>query len=178
MTTGIEGGLDLRLFNGRITVDFTYYHQKTVDILVARPIAPTTGYSNLWQNSGEMLNKGIELSVGFTPVKTSDFIWDVNLNFTKNESEVLQLAEGVDEINIESAFTSMGSYAIVGDPYGALYSDKWQRDEAGKMVIDAEGYPIIADLRGNVGNPFPDWLMNIRNTVSYKKIISELFIRY
>lgn len=168
MTTGIEGGLDLRFFNGRATVDFTYYYQKTTDILVARPIAPTTGYSNLWQNSGEMENKGIELSVGGTPVKLRNFSWDINLNFTKNENEVLKLAENVDEINIESAFYSMGSYAIVGDPYGALYSDMWERNDDGQMVIDEDGYPIIADLRGNVGNPFPDWLMNIRNTFNYK----------
>ncbi|MCW3805397.1 SusC/RagA family TonB-linked outer membrane protein [Plebeiibacterium marinum] len=170
MTTGIEAGLDIRLLNGRANIDLTYYKQETKDILVARPIAPTTGFSELWQNSGEMENRGIELSVGGTPVKLRDFSWDINLNFTKNENEVKKLAEGVDEIEIEAAFYSMGSYAIVGDPYGALYSDMWVRDANGKMVVDDEGYPIIADERGNVGNPFPDWLMNIRNTFSYKSL--------
>ncbi len=170
MTNGIEGGLDLRFFNGRLNLDVTYYNQKTVDILVARPIAPTTGFSNLWENAGEMTNKGVELTLSGSPVRTSSFSWDIMVNFSKNENEVLKLAEGVEEISIEAAFYSMGSYAIVGDPYGALYSDLWLRDDAGNMVIDVDGYPIIADERGNVGNPFPDWLSNIRNTFSYKDL--------
>jgi hypothetical protein len=82
---------------------------------------------------------------------------------------VISLADGVDEINIESAFSSLGSYAIVGQPYGALYGSKWARSSDGKLLIDPNsGLPIIADERGNIGNPFPDWLMNIRNSFTYK----------
>lgn len=176
MTTGIEGGVDLRFFNGRLNLDATYYNQKTVDILVARPISPATGFGNLYENSGEMSNKGVEVTLSGAPVRTSNFSWDIIANFSKNENEVLKLAEGVEEIDIEAAFYSMGSYAIVGDPYGALYSDLWLRDDAGNMVIDVDGYPIIADERGNVGNPFPDWLANIRNTVTFKDLSLSFLI--
>ncbi|MFO7657962.1 MAG: SusC/RagA family TonB-linked outer membrane protein [Bacteroidales bacterium] len=176
MTTGIEGGLDLRFFNGRLNLDVTYYNQKTVDILVQRPIAPSTGYAAIYENSGEMLNQGIELTLSGSPIKTSSFSWDIMVNFTINQNEVLKLAEGVDEISIESAFYSMGSYAIVGKPYGALYSDMWLRDANGKMVVDEFGYPIIADERGNVGNPFPDWLSNVRNTLTYKSLSLSFLI--
>ncbi len=176
MTRGIEGGMDLRFFNDRFNIDFTYYNQKTTDILVSRPIAPSTGYGYVYENSGEMVNKGVELTVGVTPVKTSDFSWNAVLNFSKNNNEVLKLAEGVDEINIESAFTSFGSYAIVGMPYGALYSDKWLRNDEGEMVIDSDGYPIVSEERGYVGNPFPDWLANFRNTFNYRNFsLSFLF---
>ncbi len=175
-TRGIEGGLDLRFFNGRANLDFTYYNQKTMDILVDRPISPSTGFGSVYENSGEMVNKGVEITLGITPIQTSSFAWNATLNFTKNKNEVLKLAENVDEINIESAFTSFGSYAIVGKPYGALYSEMWERNENGEMIVDEEGYPIVADERGYVGNPFPDWLANIRNTFTYKNVsLSFLF---
>ncbi|MBN2806462.1 MAG: SusC/RagA family TonB-linked outer membrane protein [Prolixibacteraceae bacterium] len=172
MTRGIEGGLDLRFLKGRVSADITYYHQLTTDILVKRPIAASSGYVYIWENSGEMVNKGLELTLGLTPVKTNQFRWDIMANFSKNVNEVLKLNDAVDaesnpvitDIEVESAFTEFGSYAIVGQPYGALYSTMWLRDDAGNMVCDADGYPIVADNRGYVGNPFPDWMANIRNT--------------
>lgn len=178
MTSGIEGGFDLRFLNGRITADITYYHQVTTDILVQRPIASTSGYQYIWENSGEMLNKGLELTLGLTPIKTNNLKWEMVGNFSKNVNEVLKLNDAVDangnpvitEIQLESAFSEFGSYAIVGQPYGTLYSDMWQRDANGNMVCDADGYPIIADNRGFVGSPFPDWMANIRNTVQYKNL--------
>jgi len=176
MTTEVEVGADLRFLNGRLGLDFTYYNKNTKDILVNMPIAPSTGYSSLYVNSGEMVNKGVELTISATPIKTKDWTWDLAVNYSKNTNEVKKLAPGVDEINIESAFQSFGSYAIVGKPYGALYSDYFERDSKGKLIVDADGYPIIAANRGNVGNPFPDWLMNIRNSVNYKNVtLSFLF---
>lgn len=178
MTRGLEVGLDLRFLKGRVFTDLTYYYQTTSDILVKRPIAATSGYQYIWENSGEMLNQGIELTLGVTPIKTNNFKWNLVGNFSRNVNEVLKLNDAVDaegnpvvkEIEIESAFTGFGSYAIVGQPYGALYSDMWLRDDAENMICDAEGYPIIADNRGYVGNPFPDWMANVRNTFQYKNI--------
>ena len=184
MTTGYEGGFDLRFLKGRIYTDITYYNQKTTDILVQRPIASSSGFQYIWENSGEMRNQGIEITLGVTPVKTKDFKWDIIGNFSRNVNEVLKLNDAVDaegnpvinEIEIESAFTGFGSYAIVGKPYGALYSDMWLRDNNGNMVCDADGYPIIADNRGYVGNPFPDWMANIRNSFRYKNLSMSFLI--
>lgn len=183
-TSGFEGGLDLRFFNGRISTDITYYYQVTSDILVQRPIASASGYQYMWENSGEMLNKGIEITLGLTPIKTAHFNWDIVGNFSKNVNEVLKLNDALDaegnpvisEIEIESAFSGFGSYAIVGQPYGALYSDMWLRDDSGNMVCDADGYPIIADNRGYVGNPFPDWMANFRNTFQYRNLSLSFLI--
>jgi len=167
---GTEFGLDLRLYNGRINVDYTYYNQKSVDILLSKPIAPSSGYRFLYTNAGEMVNKGHEIAINATPVKMENgFQWDIGFNFTKNVNEVLKLEDGVDEINIETAFSSIGSFAIVGDPYGALYGSKWKRTADGQLLISpTTGLPLLDPSRGNVGNPFPDYLMNIRNSFSYK----------
>jgi outer membrane receptor protein involved in Fe transport len=169
---GTEFGLDLRFFKGRLNVDFTYYNQKSVDILMLRPLAPSSGFEAIYTNAGEMVNKGIELSIGGTPVSTEKgFEWAINANFTKNTNEVLKLETGVDEINIETAFGSIGSYAIVGDPYGAMFGTKWLRNEGGDLVINpSTGLPLLDPERGNVGNPFPDFLLNIRNSFTYKGV--------
>ncbi|MEC8739093.1 MAG: SusC/RagA family TonB-linked outer membrane protein [Bacteroidota bacterium] len=167
----IEFGLDLRFYQGRLTLDATYYNQKSMDILLFKPMAASSGFSSIYTNAGEMVNKGIELSLGGTPIKSDDFSWDINLNFTKNTNEVLKLEQGVDEINIESAFASVGSYAIVGQPYGALYGTRWKKTDAGQLIIDpTTGLPLREATRGNIGNPFPDWLMNIRNQFTYKNL--------
>jgi TonB-linked SusC/RagA family outer membrane protein len=167
--TGKEIGADLRFFLGRLNVDFTYYNQLTTDILVLRPLAATSGFQYMRANSGEMVNKGVELIVSGDPVKTSTFGWNISINWAHNYNEVLKLAEGVDEISLESGFNDIGSYAIVGDAYGAFYGTKWIRDDNDNLVINPEtGLPYRDPLEGNIGNPFPKWMGGMRNTFTFK----------
>ena len=167
--TGKEIGADLRFFLGRFNIDFTYYNQLTTDILVLRPIAASSGFRYMRANTGEMVNKGVELIVSGDPVKTSVFKWNISLNWAKNNNEVLRLAEGVDEISLESGFTDIGSFAIVGDAYGAFYGTRWLRDDDDNLVINpSTGLPYSDPLEGNIGNPFPDWIGGLRNTFAIK----------
>lgn len=167
---GNELGLDLRFFNGRLNIDATLYRQESKQLLVSRPLPGSTGFEELYSNFGEMINRGVELEISGTPLQLKGFDWTINANFSRNVNEVTVLAPGVEEINIESAFTSIGSFAIVGDPYGALYGTKWERvdneDPTSALMIGGNGLPIVQAERGNVGNPFPDWLAGIRNTFS------------
>jgi hypothetical protein len=80
----------------------------------------------------------------------------------------LSLAPGVDEINIESAFASIGSYAIVGQSYGSMYGSRILRHSDGSMIIGANGLPVLNNTRGNIGNPYPDWIGSLRNTLNVK----------
>ncbi len=166
--TGKEVGLDLRFLNGRINLDFTYYNQKTTEIIVQRPIAPSTGYLRFRTNVGEMVNKGIEIRLSGDVLKAKDFNWNIAINYSKNTNEVLKLSEGVDQIDLESAFESIGSFAIVGEPYGVFYATKWKRSPDGQIIIGSNGLPIVDDLKGNVGNPYPDWIGSLSNTFTYK----------
>jgi hypothetical protein len=115
-----------------------------------------------------MSNKGIELMLSGSPVKTSTFQWEIIANYSKNTSEVLALAEGVDEVEISAAFTDIGSYAIVGQPYGAFYGSLWERTPDGELIIGDDGLPMEQLETAGIGNPFPDWLANLRNTFTYK----------
>lgn len=174
--TGKEVGLDLRFFNGRMNLDMTYYDQLTTQILVQKPIASTSGFRSINANSGEMSNKGVEITLMTKPVIKNNFSWDLMLNFSRNVSEVLRLAEGVNEVEISAAFNSIGSYAIVGQPYGAFYGSKWERTEDGQLIIDDSGLPIEQLETGGIGNPFPDWQANIRNAFTFKGITLSALI--
>lgn len=167
---GQEYGIDLRFFNGRLNFDVTYYYQKTVNILLPRPIAPSTGFRSLYSNSGEMYNKGWEIELDASPVEKKNFKWELSINWAQNKNKVLKLADGVDQVSIEEAFESIGSYAIVGEPYGAFYGTKYQRNSNGQLIIGSDGMPVIDPKSQNLGNPYPDWLAGIRNTLTYKGI--------
>jgi TonB-linked SusC/RagA family outer membrane protein len=168
--TGREFGLDLRFFEGRLGFDFTYYVQRSTDLLVYRPVAPSSGFSQSYENLGEMENRGIELMLNATPIQKKDFQWDITLNFTRARNEVLKLAEGVKELSLEAGFASMGSYAIVGEPYGVFYGTKWARNSSGQLIIGTNGLPTVDPVRGNLGNPYPDWFAGLRNTFTYKNV--------
>ncbi|WP_158568901.1 SusC/RagA family TonB-linked outer membrane protein [Chitinophaga silvisoli] len=164
-----EIGLDVKLF-GRVNLELTYYDKQSKDILVARPVAGSSGFASILDNAGKMQNRGFEVLASADVLKLKDFTWNVEVNWSMNKNKVLELANGVDEISVESAFTSIGSYAIVGQPYGALYGTKWVRNDAGQLVIGANGLPSIASASGNLGNPFPDWTGGARTTFTYKHI--------
>lgn len=168
LNTSYETGLDVRLLKNRISLGFTYYHAFANDLLVNQPIARATGFRTYRTNIGEMINKGIEIEADAWIVKTKGFNWKLGGNFTMNKSEVTKLAPGVDQISLESAFTGIGSYAIVGQPYGAFFGEKWLRDAQGRIIVNAAGIPQKDPEEGYIGNPYPKWTAAIRNTFSYK----------
>ncbi|WP_343744490.1 SusC/RagA family TonB-linked outer membrane protein [Chitinophaga sp.] len=165
-----EIGLDVKLFDGRIGIEATYYNKKTSDLLVSKPLAGSSGFQKILMNTGSMVNKGWEIALSGDVIRTKDFNWGVNINFTRNKNEVLELGPDVKEIDVEPAFASIGSFAIVGQPYGALYASKWKRTDKGELIIGSNGLPIVDDQRGNIGNPFPDWTAGARSTFNYKGI--------
>lgn len=170
-----EYGLNLVFMDRKIDLDFTYYSQRTTDALLFQPLAPSTGFSSAYVNGGELANRGVEISLGLVPVRNEDFQYTVRFNYTRNRSEVLSLVPGVDEFNVEAAFASIGSFAIVGQPYGAFYGTVWERNDAGELLIGANGLPTPAAATEGVGDPNPDWIGGIRNTFQYKNLSFSFF---
>lgn len=167
---GLEAGLNMRFLENKIDLDVTVYNQKTVDILLSQPTAESSGFPARYANSGQLRNRGIEVMLGINAIKTPAFSWDVNLNWSMNRNKVLNLTEGVSELSLESAFVGIGGYAIVGQPLGVLYGTKWQRNESGQLIIGSNGLPLLQGTQGSIGNPYPNWLGNIRNTFTYKGV--------
>ncbi len=172
-----EVGLDLRLLNNRIGVDFSYFHNNNSDLLMSVPIAASTGFTSIYMNAAEMESKGIELSIDATIVKTRDFTWNMLVNYTKMTNTVIKLADGVENLFI-GGFTVPQVRAVAGQEYGSIFGNDWNRDPNGNILINddptdnfRDGYPWT-DTREMVpiGNTNPDWIGNITNTLSYKDL--------
>jgi outer membrane receptor protein involved in Fe transport len=170
--TSYEAGLDLKFLQNRFTAGFTYYYDKSTDLLVRRPLPSTTGVRSVFSNIGEMENKGVEIELNFDILQENKngFGWNITGNMARNRSKVLKLAPGVPEISLESAFTGIGSYAIEGQPFGAFFGTKWKRTANGALLIGTNGLPVKDPANQYIGNPYPKWNAGIRNTFSFKGV--------
>jgi len=161
----IEIGADMRFFLDRIRLDVTYYNQKSINQIVDIATSASSGYTAKTVNAGRIDNEGVEILLALTPVKTSDFRWDITFNYAKNRNEVVELAEGVEKFVLGS-YWSMQVLATPGGSYGVLYGYDFKRDPDGKVIF-ANGLPSQGDLK-ELGNFTPDWIGGMLNEFSYK----------
>lgn len=168
---GHDLGLSTKFLNNRLAIDVNLYYKTSKDLLIDVPLPQSSGFAAQYKNAAELVNKGIEVEIGYDIFKKSNpFQWNVNLNWAKNENEVTDISGGLPEISIETAFASIGYYAVKGQPLGSFYGTKWKRDENGQKIIGSNGLAVVADEVGNLGNSAPKWTGGIRNTFSYKRI--------
>jgi TonB-linked SusC/RagA family outer membrane protein len=163
-----EGGIETHWAHDRITFDATYYDKKSTNLLTSGvPYSPATGYPDANQNAGSIDNKGVELELGLTPVKTRDLTWHIDVNWTKNTNKVIELAPGVPYLQF-AGFTDPGIYAFANQAYGVIYGTHYQRNAQGQMLIDDNGYPVVAQTVDPIGNVTPKWIGGLSNNLTYK----------
>ncbi|MEO6523188.1 MAG: SusC/RagA family TonB-linked outer membrane protein [Mucilaginibacter sp.] len=166
---GLEAGLEMKFLESRIGLDLTLYQQTSHDLLIPQPVSPSSGFQYYFHNIAQIRNKGIEVSLNGTPVKTKNFSWDIILNWSKNTNVVQKLAPGVEQFAVGNFFSEPQSYAIVGKPFGALYGYAFERDANNNVMIDPNtGLPVIATTQSQLGNPNPDWIGNVTNEFHFK----------
>ena len=167
--TEYELGTDLRFLNDKLSVGFTYYQNKIVDLLLDVATAGSTGYTQKYTNAGSMENKGLELEVDYSILNRGGFKWNVFANWSRNVNKVLDLA-GTDNITLGGFSSTASTVAKVGYPMSALYGGVYQRTETGALALNANGFPQIASSFGVLGNPNPDWRGGFGTNLSFKKI--------
>ena len=166
-TTGVEFGTDLGFFNNRLVLNATWYQKTTTDQILPVSISQASGFSSAWVNSGEVRNRGIELEVNATPIRTDALNWNVVANWSKNTNKVLSLYSGVDRIVVGTYWNSSIT-ADVGEPYGNIVGTKWARDDQGHIIVGDDGLPIRDSKQVVIGNYNPDWVGGLTNTLTYK----------
>lgn len=170
ISTNYEAGIDFRMFNNRLAMDLTYYQNLTENQILDAPMDPTTGYSRATINSGSVRNRGVELELTALPVKTKHFSWKTSLNWSKNYNKILSLAEGSDENQLIASIGSASIIGTVGGSAGDLWGYKLQRNEAGEVVIGADGLPARTPEIEYVGSAFPAWKAGMVNEFTYKNL--------
>lgn len=166
-----EIGLEADFLNKRIGFDVSYYRTKTEDQITPVPVSNATGFVTKFLNAGVVENKGIEVLLRLTPIKTEDFNWNMTVNWAKNENEVLELTDGIDNLQLASLQGGISINASPGQPYGAIRGTNYLYDNAGNRVITSAGYYAKTPTNNQIiGNIQPDWTGGVQNTLNYKNL--------
>lgn len=172
MTTESELGLNLVFFDNRISIDAAYYNRISDKQIYSLNMDYASGFTAQNTNLGEIRNRGVELLVNVTPVKTRDFTWTVGWNFTKNWSKVLSLPEQLGGQALIWGFQGGTSlYAMVGQPLGVYTAVVPERTADGKIVANAStGLPVAASGNKIVGDMNYKYQMGLNTSLSYKGV--------
>ena len=143
ITSEFEVGAEARFFKNRIGFDVSYYNRLTKGLIEVLPKDPSSGYTSQISNLGDIRNKGIELTLNVTPIRTDEFSWDISWNYTVNKNKVERL--DVDEVFL-AGFGGAGIYAVEGLPIG-----QFKMNRVKKTTIDGKEYTIV----DGKGMPYP-----------------------
>ncbi len=174
LSESFEVGADVRFFNNRLGIDFTYYSIKATNQILPIATTVTAGIDARWENAGELQNKGVELLVNGTPINANNgFRWEVDVNFTRNRNEVVSLVEGTDILELgQCPYGACQVIARVGGSVGELYGLGWKRVEGGEfdgqIIHTEDGIRLKGTEVESWGNYNPDWVGGIYNKFFYK----------
>ena len=198
-TAQLDVGLDVGVLNGRLNFVLDYFDKTTEDLFLDRPVPQTSGVSIIRQNIGSLRNSGFEFGIDATPVD-GDFSWNVSLNGTYQQSEILDLG-GEEEIITGNFGGSLkvGNMQImrVGEPLGSFFgyqtAGTWNTSddleaytqfgnavEAGdmKLVDFNNDGDVNEDDRQIVGYAQPKFYGGFNNYFNYKNIDLSVFFQW
>lgn len=164
-----EAGLEMSFFKRRLGIDLSLYKTNTKNQIIPVAISTTSGYSSKYVNAGEVENKGIEVALNGTPVKTSRFSWDVTVNWARNRSKVLYLFDGVENLQLGSFGVTVNARA--GQPYGTIMGTDFVYVNGQRQINQTTGEYVRTTASNNIiGNITPDWNGGVINKLNYKNI--------
>lgn len=203
-TTQTDLGIDIGFFNERLNATVDVYNKETNDLLLEREVASYTGFSSILSNVGAISNKGLEITIGATPIAKKDFKWTTGANISFNKSKVLALADGVSKLNINT--NTGGGYNLnrngsnlkqlrVGESveqmYGYTYLGTWSEAERaqalafGQLPGDAKWLDVNGDGKINlagdgntiIGDANPKFIYGFNNSFVYKNFDLSFLIQ-
>jgi len=182
-TTTREIGTELHFLNDRLLLDVGYFSTHSTDIILSgnAPVSAASGFSNQIRNAGELKTNGLEVTFGYTPIKTSSgFSWNINANWTHIANNVIKIDPLVNSIFL-GGFTVPQTQLQAGKPYGVIVGNPFNRDSKGNLLITSAG-SAAGQVTTNtaivsvIGNPNPDWTAGLTNTFKYREVaLSFLF---
>ena len=181
-TRSYELGLEMRFFNGRLGLDYTYYDNKSIDQIVVPRLSQATGYILLSTNVGSVRNRGMELALTGTPIAKRNFTWDMTLNLAGNRGRVSDLLTGQDVLyvtDVQVGNAKAASFNTLYDENGkmtqkglfmGISGSRWDRDDQGRVIVDATtGMPKSDGVTTyEIGNREPTFTGGFNNSLQYK----------
>ena len=176
ITTSMDLGLDVTMYKNRLRFSGTYYTVENRNQIIPTTLPASTGFSSKNINAGLLVSKGIELTLGGTPIDKNGWRLDLTTNFYKNATRIEELSEG---LNFYTLWTDAkgGAWTYVGDTIGDIYDNELVvvKDQSSKYF----GYPILdgdgswqriaaSNTRNKIGNFNPDFILGLQTSLTYK----------
>jgi TonB-linked SusC/RagA family outer membrane protein len=172
-----ELGLEMSFLNRRVGFDVSYYNNQNINQITAIPLSTSTGYASALLNAGTIENKGIEVQFNATPFKTTDFRWDLNLNWTQNKSLVVELLNGIENLQLAGLQGGISINATPGQPYGTIRGSDYIYAANGQPIINQTGsasrigtYQRTGSSNNVIGDINADWKAGLNNSITYKNL--------
>ncbi|OWW24736.1 SusC/RagA family TonB-linked outer membrane protein [Zobellia sp. OII3] len=184
----LEVGADLRFWDNRIRLDYSYYNTKVRDQIFPVGSAYSSGLSSVIRNAGDYKTWGHEFLLSAKLISGETFNWESVVNFSTTAGEVTAIPEDLDEIVFYDDFIT--GKAKVGDELGALYGWVFQTAPDGQRYVDDSGYWVVTGSENSgyyfegenakvlVGNAFPDYILSMSNYFKYKNFGLNFLIEY
>ncbi len=165
----LEVGTNVQLFNNRFGFDVSWFRNIAFDQILPLPISLANGSISKIQNTGELTTKGFEVSLNITPLKTDNFNWDMNLNWSNPRTKVTQLRDGIENITIGSLQGGISINAPLNGDYGSIWGADFVYDPNGNKVVGENGaYLSTTDTNHNLGSFQADFIAGLNNSFRYK----------
>ena len=182
-STEFEIGAELRFLNNRLGVDLTYYNQVTTDDILQASIAETSGFGATTINIGEMKNQGFEVLITARPIQNDDFSWDVTINGSINDNEVVALAEGLDEIRSSGGLGEPRTrwafiFNVVGEPFGTIKGFTQEMINGQPVFNPDNGQPVRSNDVSILGNGVHKYNGGITNAFNWKGIYADVLVDF
>lgn len=160
--TTFEIGSVANFYNNRASLDVTYYSKRMFDFLKSTGISPASGFNSRFINiDEEITRRGVEVSLNGTPLKTSDWQWDVALNWSKYARYYTKL---------DSVYSADRPWIFEGARADAYVLRDYLRDPEGNIIHNASGLPLYSSYDSKYGNADPDWIWGINSALRYKNL--------
>lgn len=174
----LEFGIEAVMFNNKLRFDLSLYEKNTRDLITESPIDPATGFTSTAINIGQIRTRGAELQATVTPISTpSGFQWNSTINWATYRTEVIELGGGLEEVLVEG-FTTLGNFAIPGQPFNVIKGIGFDRAPDGQPIILPNGLHKPAVNLVVLGDPNPAWTSSWINGFSYKGFSLNIMMEY
>lgn len=171
-----EIGADLRFFNSKTRLDVAYYSSTVENQIVSVRVSPASGTILQTRNEGTVENYGIEATVSQDILKTREFSWTANLNFSLNRGRLKSLPDDVEQV-LGTNYGGTYPCAYLGGSTTAIVGRDYQRDDDGNIICDENGYPLInSEKTLLIGNREPDFLLGFGSTFTWKDLSVSFLI--
>ncbi|TAN13376.1 MAG: SusC/RagA family TonB-linked outer membrane protein [Chitinophagaceae bacterium] len=167
-TQSFETGLDLQVLNRRLGLHFTYFNTNTINQLFTIALPVASGASSFYTNGGNIQNRGEEIVLNTVPVRTKNFTWNLDFNFSHLKNTVISISDQRPKVVIASNFDN--DYVIQqGLDFGDIFTIGFLRDSLGRVIVNSNGLPQVTNAKTfNVGSYTPDWSGAISSEFNYK----------